>query len=329
MEMVNSLLEIVFDGEHDALASVKELYAKPVAPAEDDQEHDQELLDLLEEMGLTDTMNATEWHEDRRKIVRAKTRKLNKQRDAKRKLKAAAKEKKKRWSKAFAKKGKGKAKGAGRGKRALPAPGAAGTDGAPPAPGATDAPPAPGAAGTDGAPVAPGAVGSQPPPGVAGTDGDAGAAGGAVAVNAARPTEGGGWLVVSTEGGWIRFHPVQQKIDSHCSQHSGKCKMDRRMNRGTIGLACAWLAKPCNLRSDHIMEKANISSFEGKAARVAARAAFEARGSDTSDPEQEKITLLIDTELTARNAAGGSVEPDVVPCPDIARELGRALEAGQ
>ena len=102
--------------------------------------------------------------------------------------------------------------------------------------------------------------------------------------------------------------------------------MDKMMTRGTIGLACAWLEKTCNLRSDHIIEKANISSFDGKAARVAARAAFVARSQDTSDPEKEKCLLLLASELEARKATSEVVEPDFCKCPDISRELGRALE---
>ena len=327
--MTQALLEFVFDGEPDVLASVKELYAKAAAPAKDEQVVDNDLMLLLEEMGLTDTMNATEWHEDRKKAVRSKTRNLNRQREEKRRVRAEKQKRIKKVRKTFIKKGKGKGKGTGKRTRAQPAPGTAVTDGTPPVPGAPGTQPAPGTAGTHDTPPAPGAAGTQPAPGVAGTDGNAGAAGKAAAVNAARPTEGGGWLVITTSGGWIRFNEKQQKIDSHCSQHGHKCKMDRMMSRGSIGLACAWLGTTCNMRSDHIIEKACISSFDSKAARVAARAAFVARAKDSSDSEGEKCLLLLASEMDARKATSEVVEPDLLKCPDISRELSRALESGE
>ena len=102
--MTQALLEFVFDGEPDVLASVKELYVKAAAPAKDEQVVDNDLMLLLEEMGLTDTMNATEWHEDRKKAVRSKTRNVNRQREEKRRVRAEKQKQIKKVRKTFIKK---------------------------------------------------------------------------------------------------------------------------------------------------------------------------------------------------------------------------------
>ena len=80
-EMIMLGREMVFDGKDALLPEMKDKYMMP-APAPSTQEDvDAELMALMEEMGLTDTMNATEWSEDKKRAEKMKLKKLNKRRD--------------------------------------------------------------------------------------------------------------------------------------------------------------------------------------------------------------------------------------------------------
>ena len=63
-------------------------------------------MQLMDEMGLTDSMNATEWAADRQKAQKSRIRKLNAKRDAARAEKRLKNKKKRRLSPALLKKAK-------------------------------------------------------------------------------------------------------------------------------------------------------------------------------------------------------------------------------
>ena len=56
----------------------------------------------------------------------------------------------------------------------------------------------------------------------------------------------GNYQVLAVPGGWLSFSAVQKTCDAHCRRHSikqSKCKMDRSLKKGNIGLSLAWLAR--------------------------------------------------------------------------------------
>ena len=122
------------------------------------------------------------------------------------------------------------------------------------------------------------------------------------------------------------------KIDAHCEVHGKACKMDRKMSRGTIGLAHAWLKKgiDCPDRAAHIIEKAVVSSHEGLNLRTDARVEMQMRGENDEDPMAGRINEMFAAELEARPTDEMRVcEPHDLPCPDISRELARFYERRQ
>ena len=280
-------------------------------------------MSLLEEMGLTDTMNASEWNEDKKKAQKATLKKLNAKRDEARRAKALRTKKARKVNPAFLKSQKRKiktAKTTRRDGRKARGP----VVGAEPPAVVCGADPTLGVAPGAGQPVP---VGAQAPPAVTTSDAQAPPGVDAAITPATAPSELGGWRVIAVTNGWIKYHPVELKIDSHCERHGKSCKMDRKMARGSIGLSVAWLKRglDCTHRSDHIVEKAAISSSDCRELRVAGRQEFTLRSENPEDPVAEKMQELLLAERRARKSAEPLEEPLALPCPDISRELARCF----
>ena len=75
------------------------------------------------------------------------------------------------------------------------------------------------------------------------------------------PRDAVGWELVQVSGGWFHFSAELGRLDAHCGQHSGGCKMDRTLKKGTIGLSMAWLSHVCESKDQHDGAKV-LLSFE-------------------------------------------------------------------
>ena len=95
------------------------------------------------------------------------------------------------------------------------------------------------------------------------------------------PASIGDWVVLAVDGGWLRFNPVLKRLDAHCADpihnFDGKCKMDRVLSKGVIGLVMAWLsghAEPFPCKASHQFQKVVLSNPDCKDIRERGREAF-------------------------------------------------------
>ena len=260
-------------------------YLKPAqagedeADADDPFENDEEIMELLEEMAISDQVNSQDVKAYRDELKTRTVRKLHKMRlasRASRKAEVAARKTRKAAAKRMSKK---RLKVAAQKHRhtATEEPGVAPPRGPPP-------------------PAPPGAPAPPPPPPPPPPSGD----------RVEAPTVPGGYqrLDVPT-GGWLLWSHALERLDSHCHVHKG-CRMNRSLRKGPLGLALAWLgaAADCADKASHDQQKEDISREYDK--RAAGRETFRELVEARADFKQ-----VWDHEYEVR---ADSSEPRVIDC---------------
>lgn len=127
------------------------------------------------------------------------------------------------------------------------------------------------------------------------------------------PKATGGWRVMETAHGWLRWNSAAGKCDAHCRYHD-KCKMDRSVRNATVGLSMAWLengAQPGG-KYLHQVAKEIISSEDSFDQRVEARRQFEALAATN-----EAAQAVLDMEAAVLEQSRPVVEPPVIPCRSL------------
>ena len=132
--------------------------------------------------------------------------------------------------------------------------------------------------------------------------------------------------MLAVNGGWIRWSTRLQRADAHCGMHK-KCKVDRTVKQGSLGLSLAWLKCCLDLPDipclDHKIEVEALSAAEGKPRREQARAEFEALAAAAGPATAEAQILKLEK---IRNS--DEHEPEMLQCRGLASALLRAACAG-
>ena len=121
------------------------------------------------------------------------------------------------------------------------------------------------------------------------------------------PRAGNGWELLQVEGGWLRYSHALGRLDSHCSRHTGGCKMDRQLKKGTIGLSMAWLAAHASNKDEHDTLNVALSDTGSIQDRNSGRSRFAALAAQ----REGLFRSVLDREAELR---GGRVdEPTHIP----------------
>ena len=278
--------------------AILERYNEPVTADDEDAtglSNDEEMQNLMEELAITDQVNGSDmktWKGDLADKAVKKLQKMRQNAQDKTKQERGARLKRRRELLA-AKKAKKVNK---RLKRMRPM-----RRTAPDAP----VPPASGTPGPAAPPAAPPVPAQNP-----------GGTGGQLVVEP--PVLTGDWLRVHVEGGWVLWSASQKRLDSHCGVHAEKCRMNRGLGRGCIGLACAWLKAGDPKDPDGTMHdelKMVVSSATYFEERQACRRAFESLAEDRQ-PQAELVRQILAQETNIRG--GDDSEPAWFNCQPTA-----------
>ena len=296
-QLTQLIINWTFKFMPDDIPAIMDLYEHDPEPIEG-PEVDPHLLELMEDMAITDHVNASDlkvWKNDMKAQL---VNKLNRQRDAFRKERAkkVAAYRARKAELDTLKRAKNLLSGRQKRQRG---PGRAGDGPASKRPRAL--PPAgPGVCPPTTEPIPVGPAPTPPPephvdhpPRL-------------VQIVTPAPRVAENWDVLLVNGGWLRFSETQQRLDSHCGQHGQKCKFDKTLRKCPVGVACAWLAHECQTKEEHDLYKAQVSSAAEKPTRELHRASFTG--------EAERLGGLHKTILDCEyKASGRRLEPDTIP----------------
>ena len=292
-KLLYQLICIVFAHDKELRDAVIELYRQPkLEAAGDDGDMDEEMCELVDELLVTEQLNASDLRGWKTDMAKKQKQKLESDRRVKRDERAkvdAAKKRRKLVKKArvFLKgRKKSAAKADDGGKPACPSSASGGLV----------------------VPVA--ASGGLVVPVAAHPEGDH-------VVDAPGGSKGpsldikGDWHSIEVVGGTIRFSVKAGSCDGHCTGHGdGKpCKLDRRLNKGPLGLVLLWLERHEKTTEDHKLQKWACSQDDTLELRRDKRKWF----NDEASRRGGLYQLLVDAERDARG--GDADEPDSITCP--------------
>ena len=284
------------------------LYAQKVVPqpeGEDQEIEDPDLIELMEEMAVSDMVNSNDLKCFKQELKAKTVQKLQARRqvardetEARKQAKAkAAREKKQQAAAARkARKFKRSRKPMLRPRRRGPANG-----GLAPEPPAPDGPSPPSPA--EGHPPGPSGAPAPPPP----------PQHGGIVPLVQPPVEGeGDWRRLELPGiGWFMYSERLSRLDSHCMMHRG-CRMNRTLRRGCVGLCTAWLqaTADCLDKEAHDTMKLVLSREESRDDREAGRRMFNAAAIEGG--AQGLFAQVVAQEIDARG--GDTAEPRWLQC---------------
>ena len=128
-----------------------------------------------------------------------------------------------------------------------------------------------------------------------------------------KPATGGPgeWLACRVEGGWIRFSRIKGKADAHCNckghDQKPKCKLDKTIVPGGLGLSLLWLAKGrCISQPEHRGLKKKFAGDKYYEERKCLKADLSIRAADGD--EDARLLLQLEEDIIGC----GENEPRIV-----------------